>query len=120
LLRPPPLDEQQGVEWALKSVEYAFDQGVGCCSIIPTRGGSGLLQHLQQAGAFQPPHLSSIEQVLAESLQMNRGRVTVDLWDLETFANCTKCLPARRERLRHMNLHQEILPPVACSCESPS
>ena len=40
LLRPPFMDEQQGVEWAVRSIDYAFSVGVQCCSVIPTLAGN--------------------------------------------------------------------------------
>ena len=47
LLKPPGLDESEGVDWALKSVEHAFDIGVRCCSLIPTRAGNGAMEALE-------------------------------------------------------------------------
>ena len=41
LLRPPYLAEAEGVEWACRSLEFAFDNGVKCCVVIPTRSGNG-------------------------------------------------------------------------------
>ena len=46
-----------------------------------------------------------------------RGRVFVDLWDLERFSDCPHCLPARRQRLQRVNLSQRVEPAAACpSC----
>ena len=41
LLRPPFLTEDEGVEWAIRSIELAFEWGIECCSVIPTRAGNG-------------------------------------------------------------------------------
>jgi hypothetical protein len=117
LLRPPFLDESEGVEWALRSLEFAFSLGVACCSVIPTRGGNGIMERLQRDGLFAPPTLRSAEGVLETGIGMRRGRVFLDLWDLESLADCAKCGPARIERLRRMNLAQEILPPEECNCD---
>ncbi|MFG0296563.1 MAG: radical SAM protein [Maioricimonas sp. JB045] len=116
LLRPPGLSEEAGVEWALKSVEHAFSIGVDCCAVIPTRGGNGIMEQLAAAGAYAAPSLGSLEAVLENGLAMNRGRVFVDLWDVEQFFECPVCGPARAERLRQMNLAQTPLPRVACEC----
>lgn len=116
LLRPPFLTEEEGVEWALRSVEYAFSLGVGCCAVIPTRTGNGVMERLEADGRFAPPTLSSLERVIEEGLRMKRGRIFVDLWDVERFASCTHCIERRRIRLHEMNLSQRILPPVSCSC----
>ena len=116
LLRPPFLSEAEGIEWALRSIAWAFDIGVGCCSVVPTRGGNGVLDWLAEDEIFVPPRLSSMEQVLGDGLRMNRGRVFMDLWDVERFFDCGRCGPARRNRLEQMNLTQMLQPPVHCSC----
>lgn len=114
LLRPPFLSEAEGLEWAIRSLEYAFSLGVGCASVIPTRGGNGVMEALAAQGQFAPPKLSSLEQVLEAGLAMNRGRVFVDLWDVERFFSCSRCGPTRAERLRTMNLEQRVLPSTTC------
>ena len=116
LLRPPFLDEYEGVKWALRSLKYAFDAGVQCCSVIPTRAGNGIMDHLERSGDFAPPSLRSIESVLEAGIELGRGRVFMDLWDLEKFSDCSACGPLRRTRLRQMNLVQRTLPPAACHC----
>ena len=116
LLRPPWLDEAEGVEWAVRSVRHAQDHGVGLVAVIPTRAGNGIMERLQAAGDFSPPKLASLERVLDECLDRTRGRVTVDLWDVQRLFDCPACGPARAERLRRMNLTQTRLPPVPCGC----
>ena len=115
LLRPPYLDEALGREWAIRSLEFAFDCGVECCTIIPTRGGNGALEQLAGLDQFQPPQLASLESVFATGLQMGRGRVFVDLWDVERIARCPACASAKQERLHHMNLTQRVLTPIYCA-----
>lgn len=117
LLRPPFLEEEEGIDWALRSLEYAFAQGARCCAVIPTRGGSGIMQRLEEHGSFTPPRLTSLEMVLEEGLRRKRGRVFVDLWDAERLAACPDCAAERIERLRRMNLTQCLLPRVSCACE---
>lgn len=116
LLRPPWLSEAEGVEWTLRSLEYAFGLGVGCCSVIPTRAGNGMMERLAEAGHFAPPTLASMEQVLEQGLHLATGRVFMDLWDIERFFTCTRCGPLRRDRLRRMNFSQGVSAPVACDC----
>lgn len=116
LLKPPFLDDEAAVEWALRSLDHAFDTGVRVCSIVPVRAGNGMLEELQQQGRFAPPRLSSLERVLAAGLARQRGRVFVDLWDVEKFYDCPECGPARKARLHMMNLTQQQQPPVACGC----
>lgn len=114
LLKPPFLDDAAGEEWCLRSVAHAFDRGARVVAIIPTRGGNGIMEQLAAAGDFAPPRLQSLERVFAEALTWRRGRVLVDLWDVEHFADCTACAAARRVRLHHMNLQQRELPAVTC------
>lgn len=114
LLRPPWLSEEEGLEWAIRSIEFAFAQGVGCCSVIPARSGNGILDAMQVEGTFSPPRLSSLEAVLERGLALARGRVFADLWDAIRFADCSACAEARIARLEEMNLAQRRFPPVEC------
>jgi radical SAM enzyme (TIGR01210 family) len=116
LLRPPLLDEDEGLEWANRSVEWAFSAGVECCVVIPTRSGNGAMEELQRQELFHPPTLSSLEKALAHGIGLRRGRVFADLWNVETLFDCPRCGPARAERLRRMNLAQAVEPPVRCGC----
>jgi radical SAM enzyme (TIGR01210 family) len=116
LLRPPFIDEADGLLWARRSIEHAFAAGVECCAVIPTRGGNGAMEQLQERGEFAPPALASLEEVLAFGIGLRQGRVFVDLWDVEKLFDCPNCGPPRAERLRRMNLTQTIEPPIACEC----
>jgi uncharacterized Fe-S cluster-containing MiaB family protein len=112
------MSEEEGIHWALASVAHAFEAGADCCSIIPTRAGNGIMDRLARDGLFAPPRLASLERVLVEGIALGRGRVFVDLWDAQRLAACSRCGPGRIERLRQMNLLQEVLPRVACDCET--
>ena len=116
LLRPPFLSEDEGLEWAIRSTEFAFDCGVSCCAIIPTRAGNGMMERLQGEGHFSPPEFSSLEATMKAGLAMNRGRVFADLWDAERFLPCDDCRPDRIERMNQMNLTQQLLPTIKCHC----
>jgi radical SAM enzyme (TIGR01210 family) len=118
LLRPPYLSEVEGVDWAIRSIEHAFSVGIGCCSVIATRAGNGIMERLQGEGFFAPPTLRSLEAVLTAGIAMNRGRVFVDLWGAEQFSGCDHCGPARLARLRRMNLSQALEPEVICDCKT--
>jgi len=116
LLKPPFVSEEECVDWALRSLALAFDCGVRVCSVIPVRGGNGIMERLKDEGDFAPPKLASLERALAEGLAVARGRVFVDLWDAGRFCECARCGPARIERLQKMNLTQQNLPAIECSC----
>jgi radical SAM enzyme (TIGR01210 family) len=120
LIKPPFLNEDEAVNWAIRSVEFAFDCGTGVVSLIPTRSGNGALEALTQLGEFSPPRMRTIEAVAAQGVKLNRGRVFVDLWDLERCSVCSECFAARRARLDRMNLEQKVNEPVQCSCERAS
>ena len=112
LLRPPFLSEDQGLLWARRSIDFAFDAGVECCAVIPTRSGNGAMEILADRGDFHPPGLESLEAVLEYGVTLGRGRVFVDLWDAERFVTDTPDATERIERLRQMNLTQSIVPPA--------
>ena len=119
LLKPPFLSEEEGVEWAKRSIDFSFDVGVECCTIIPTRAGNGAMEWLQTNNYFQPPTLYSLEEVAEYGIGKNYGRVFVDLWDIDRIVSCTKCAHERKDRLQNMNWSQSILPSVKCNyCES--
>lgn len=118
LLRPPFLDEEEGVIWANKSIDFAFDSGVECCVVIPTRSGNGALSALEKQGYFHSPNIESLEKVLEYGISLNKGRVFADLWDLGEFSDCEFCIEARKNRLDQMNLQQQVLPKLVCSNNS--
>lgn len=114
LVQPPFLDEELGAEWLRRSMVEAFDAGATVVSLIPTRLGSGALDHLAQAGQFCEPRLEALESALDYGLGLRRGRAFADLWDLERFSRCPECFPARRERLAAMNHRQTLLGRIVC------
>lgn len=121
LLKPPGLNEREGIEWALKSVAHAFEVGVGCCSVIPTRAGNGIMDRLLTSGEFLPPTLASLEETLERGIELAKAagstcRVFVDLWDAERFGNCPQCTSKRIARLHTMNLSQQAESSIRCNC----
>jgi radical SAM enzyme (TIGR01210 family) len=116
LLRPPFLNEEEGIIWANKSIDFAFDSGVECCSVIPTRPGIGALNFLEKQGYFHSPNIESLEKVLKYGISLNKGRVFADLWDLEQFSDCDLCFEQRKNSIDQMNSQQVVLPKIACVC----
>lgn len=116
LLRPPFMNEEEGVFWARESVKFAFGSGVECCTVIPVRGGNGIMDVLAEKGVFHPPSVKSLEKVLEYGINLRSGRVFADTWDLHLFSTCPNCLDERRKRIHEMNIRQVLLPPVKCSC----
>ena len=115
LVKPPFMSEAEGLEWAVKSAAFAFDCGAEVVSLIPTRPGNGAMDRLVAAGEFSPPHLATLESALELAIALRRGRVFADTWNLEPFATCAACFPARRQRLHEINLSQQNRPRVECA-----
>jgi archaeosine synthase beta-subunit len=114
LVKPPFMDEAEGLEWAVKSTAFAFSCGATAVSLIPTRTGNGAMEQLMETGEFAPPRLSTLESALEQALNLRAGRVFADTWDLEQFSRCPACLPRRRQRLQQINWTQKSLPAVDC------
>lgn len=118
LLKPPYLDEDEGIHWALKSIEFAVDCGVSCVAVIPTRAGNGAIEMLQEQGDFSPPDLRSLESVMDQSVEKHTEcRVFADLWDANQFASCDRCAVDRIHRMETINRTQVIQSPVQCDCD---
>jgi radical SAM enzyme (TIGR01210 family) len=114
LVKPPFMREEESLEWAARSLDFAFDCGATAATLIPTRGGNGAMETLAAVGDFSPPSLATLEAALVYGLALNRGRVFADLWDLNPTSACPHCYEARIERLRTMNLQQVVPEPISC------
>jgi len=117
LIKPPFLSESEGVYWAKRSIDFAFSVGVECCTVIPVRAGNGAMDLLRANGDFSLPDIQSLETVLEYGIGLKSGRVFADLWDLEQFSSCKRCIDQRGDRLNTMNLSQTIIERVRCSCD---
>ena len=115
LVNPPFLDAGAGLEWVVKSAEFAFACGAGAVTLIPTRTGNGAMERLGASGEFVPPTLAQLEAAQRSVLALGRGRVFADTWALEPFSACAHCFAARRDRLETVNREQRDLPPVPCA-----
>jgi archaeosine synthase beta-subunit len=119
LVRPPWLSEQEGVVWAQRSLDFAFECGATVCSLIPTRPGNGSMEALMAAGEFGPPSLASLESVLEYGLACRAGRFFADLWDVEASIHCPACSENRLRRIKEMNATQRIPATLRCDqCEN--
>jgi radical SAM enzyme (TIGR01210 family) len=83
LVKPPFLNETEALEWACRSMDFAFDCGANTISLIPTRSGNGALEWLEARGEFSPPRPETLEAALSYGIGLGRGRVLADTWDLE-------------------------------------
>jgi radical SAM enzyme (TIGR01210 family) len=116
LLRPPFLSEREGLIWAKKSIAFAFDAGIDSCVVIPVRSGNGAMDYLAECSYFTQPDIKSLEDVIEYGISLNKGPVYADLWDIDQFSSCSKCLSYRKKRLNYMNLYQQIPARVECTC----
>jgi hypothetical protein len=114
LVRPPWLSESEGLGWAKRSIDFAFDCGASVCALIPTRAGNGAMEALAESEEFESPSLESLEEALEYGLSLGSGRVFADVWDIEAFARCPDCSPGRIGRIRSMNATQAIPVPLRC------
>lgn len=118
IVKPPFVrTEAAALEYARRSIDFAWECGSSVVVLIPARFGTGDLETLARSGDFAPPKLETLEAALDYGVALKRGRVFADLWDVEKLGGCCRCLPDRVARLRAMNLGQEILPPAACAHE---
>jgi radical SAM enzyme (TIGR01210 family) len=115
LLRPPFMDEDEGVLWARKAIKFALDAGVAICTVIPTRKGNGAMDYLLEKDLFREPSIASLEEALEYGITLGTGHVFADLWDIRMFSRCETCFDNRVDRLNLMNTTQNIPEPVMCS-----
>lgn len=108
LLRGPTQSEAAGIEWARRSIEWAFDTGVECCAIIPTRAGNGAMDELAARGAFEPPRVDSLLAVLEHGVSLGIGRVFADLWDVRNRPGLTAADRSLIARMQHINDMQSL------------
>lgn len=118
LLRTPFMSEKEGITWAKRSIDLAFEAGVDCCTVIPVRPGNGAMDVLMRRGEFEKPSLESLEEVLDYGVALGAGRVYADTWDLEQFSTCAECFRDRFDRLTKINLDQSIPDRVKCQCNA--
>ncbi len=100
LVKPPFMPEEEAVEWAARSLEFAFECGATAATLIPTRGGNGAMEELATDGEFSPPSLATLEAALAYGIGRGRGRVFADLWDVQQRAAVRALSRARVARLQ--------------------
>ena len=110
LVRPPFLDRQTGLDWVKRSIDFSFNVGASVVSLILTRLGNGALDALEKSGLFVPPTLTDLEDSLAFGLNLNRGIVLADLWDLERLREIEPDFENKLTRLAQMNAEQRLVP----------
>jgi radical SAM enzyme (TIGR01210 family) len=116
LLGLPYVPAEEGVEWTVRTVEYAAARGAARIAVIPVRGGNGELERLQALGDFVPPTLAQLERALERCIAIKSTVVTADVWDIEGLPACENCRPQRVARIQSMNLSPNPQPPAPSPC----
>ena len=106
LARPPFVPEEDVKAWLERSIDFAFDCGADPVVIIPTRLGNGAMERLVALGLHSAPSLGLLEHGMHFGLGLKRGRVFVDLWDVEQLVGPDPDLGSRRVALERMNAIQ--------------
>jgi len=121
LISPPFIADDDQDAWLTRSLDAAFSSGASVVSLVPTRAGNGAMDALAAAGLFRAPNLDDVERAFSLALThtSGRGRVFLDLWEIDRFMACECCRAPRRDRLRAMNREQRVLAPFTCTCRSP-
>lgn len=117
LVQPPFISPGDALHWAQRSLDFAFDCGATVVTLIPTRAGNGATDRLMGNGDFVPPNLQVVEDALEYGVCLKRGRVFVDLWDIDRIATCHDCRAKRIARLAAINESQSLREKAQCdSC----
>ena len=48
LVKPPFMREEEALDWAERSLDFAFDCGATAATLIPTRAGNGAMEELSR------------------------------------------------------------------------
>jgi len=129
LLQPPGSEPAQSTDWCVRTCEAAWNWGVACCSVIPTRSGNGFVDQLHSSGQWFPPNVQQLEWTMDRLVERvsdtsamapsgtdrKRPIALVDLWDWSRISGvCDRCRTARYDRLHQINLQQLPRPKWTC------
>lgn len=81
LLQPPGVASDESVERCTESVIWAEQNGARHITIIPTRGGNGIMERLAKSGEFEAPSAEKLDMALSECL----ARTTTAVITADTF-----------------------------------
>lgn len=107
LARPPFVPEGDVQPWLERSIEHAFGCGADPVVLIPTRLGNGAMEQLLAMGLHSMPTMELLEHGMRYGLGLGRGRIFVDLWDVERLVGSDPAMAERRAALERMNRTQE-------------
>ena len=64
LLGPPGHLGGERIDWAQRSIDYAFSVGVECCVVIPVRPGNGIVEALEAKSLYSRANLAELQSVV--------------------------------------------------------
>ncbi|MEQ1825893.1 MAG: radical SAM protein [Pirellula sp.] len=119
LLQPPGTPSEESIDWVTKTLQYAEVLGVRHGSIIPTRGGNGMMERFEREGLFRRPGLWQLEQSLEQAFRQCLSMVvTADLWNIDELSgSCKVCFEGRLQRLEAMNHSQQPIERTTHQCD---
>ena len=121
LVQPPFMAIDESLNWACRSIDFAFGCRATAVTLIPTRAGNGAMDSLARSAEFSPPALSVLEDAFAYGVSLQANRVFLDLWNIDNITSAPCCRTERLNRLRAINLSQHLIEPVICDrCRSRS
>ncbi len=75
------------------------------------------MERLLQDGFFSSPNLWTLYEVVRYAVELECGRVLVDLWNFDDLVSCEHCKVDLRQAFESINQHQ-ALPQVECGCHN--
>lgn len=122
IVKPPFLTENEAINEALISINYAFDRGSSVVSLEPIAIQDFTLQDfLTQRGYFRVPWLWSVICIVKQTYQNGKIIVGGDAFiplPKETSCNCNNCTYYVRSAIDRFNETQDInlLDNLECNC----
>ena len=104
LIHPPWTENRiQAVQDTVETARFANECGVGTISLVPVRGGDGILASLEKDGHFREPDMYEIRECASAAASVFDGRLQIDLWDIKRFSRCSHCEGGMIEAFEHFN-----------------
>ncbi|MCE5213423.1 MAG: archaeosine biosynthesis radical SAM protein RaSEA [Methanobacterium sp.] len=121
-VKPILTSEQEAIDDAVKSAEYAEDIGVDRISFCPATIHKGtLMEVLWRRGSYQPPWIWSILEIIKKVRKIIEIPVIMDTAGFGSRRgpyNCKKCNKKLKNMIIASNLNQSIPEEFECECKA--
>jgi archaeosine synthase beta-subunit len=126
MVKPPFLDEKEGIEDAIFSVSYLAEQGIYDPILCPLRvSPNTVVASLAKQGLYRPPNLWSVIKIVKAVSSFSRPRIALTNVDATRNAEsncpigCSLCTEKLVEKLERWNQTFDIslLDNLDCSCK---